>query len=80
LVQTIETIPLLMVTVLPLSTNVTLGPVPVPPPGMFAASTPVAEIRQSNPSDHHRTAVTLIRRFAETIFSCDRAKESRESE
>jgi hypothetical protein len=68
-----------MVTVLPLSTKVTLGPVPVPPPGTFA-STPVAEIRQINPIDHHRTAVTLIKRFAETIFSRDRANESRESE
>jgi hypothetical protein len=35
-VQRIETMPLAIVTVEPLSTNVTFGPVPVPPPGIFA--------------------------------------------
>jgi hypothetical protein len=45
---------------------------------MFA-SAPVADSRQINPSDHHGTAVILLRRFAETIFSHARAKQSRES-
>jgi hypothetical protein len=45
---------------------------------MFA-SAPVADSRQINPTDHHGTAVILLRRFAETSFSHARAKESRES-
>ena len=54
-----ETIPLAIVTLLPLSTSVTLGPVPVPPPGMFAGTRAVAPTNATSASKAHRTRAFL---------------------